>query len=140
MSKAIKNFEDALQRLIDGKPRIISIPYSINNDTVALEAGRQRGTIKKSRPELAELLKTIAEAEARRTSKNVTEKIDVRDIKLQEAHKKIQMLEAELSEIKDKYKKQLEQLTSVMYRNNKLQREIQGNQISENNLLDFMVR
>lgn len=138
MSKAIKNFEDALQRLIDGKPRVISIPYSINNDTVALEAGRQRGAIKKSRPELAELLKAITEAEARRTSKNMTEKIDVRDIKLQEAHKKIQMLETELTEIKDKYKKQLEQLTSVMYRNNQLQREIQCNQIAENNLLDFM--
>lgn len=139
MSKAIKNFEDALQRLIDGKPRIISIPYSINNDTVALEAGRQRGAIKKSRPELAELLKAIVKAEACRTSKNVTEKIDVRDIKLQEAHKKIQMLEAELSEIKDKYKKQLEQLTSVMYRNNQLQRELRVNKTPENNLLDFMV-
>ncbi|QDK97119.1 hypothetical protein FM020_04130 [Acinetobacter tandoii] len=139
MSKAIKNFEDALQRLIDGKPRIISIPYSINNDTVALEAGRQRGAIKKSRPELAELLKAIAKAEACRTSKNVTEKIDVRDIKLQEAHKKIQLLEAELSEIKDKYKKQLEQLTSVMYRNNQLQRELRVNKTPENNLLDFMV-
>ncbi|MEQ1079523.1 hypothetical protein [Acinetobacter seifertii] len=103
-----------------------------------MEAGRQRGAIKKSRPELAELLKAIAEAEARRTSKNVTEKIDVRDIKLQEAHKKIQMLEAELSEMKDKYEKQLEQLTSVMYRNSQLQRELQGNQISENNLLDFI--
>lgn len=140
MSKAVKNFEDALQRLIDGKPIIISNPYSINNDTVALEAGRKRGAIKKSRPELSELLTTIAEAEARRTSKNLTEKIDVRDIKLQEAHKKNQMLEAELLEIKDKYEKQLEQLTSVMYRNNQLQREIQSNQISENNLLDFMMK
>lgn len=140
MSKAVKNFEDALQRLIDGKPRIISNPYSINNDTVALEAGRKRGAIKKSRPELSELLTTIAEAEARRTSKNLTEKIDVCDIKLQEAHKKNQMLEAELLEIKDKYEKQLEQLTSVMYRNNQLQREIQSNQISENNLLDFMMK
>ena len=48
MSKTLKNFYDALQRLIDEKPKVITGTYSINNDTVALEAGRKRGTIKKS--------------------------------------------------------------------------------------------
>ena len=85
MSKAIKNFENALQRLIDGKPSIVKPPYTINNDIVALEAGRKRGAIKKSRPELANLIEAIAKAEANRTGKHETEQQDKRDIKLQEA-------------------------------------------------------
>ena len=93
MSKTLKNFYDALQRLIDGKPKVITGTYSINNDTVALEAGRKRGTIKKSRTELTELIMAISEAEARRTGKSENTKIDIRDIKLQEAQDRIKELE-----------------------------------------------
>lgn len=138
MSKAIKNFENALQRLIDGKPKIVKPPYTINNDTVALEAGRKRGAIKKSRPELANLIEVIAKAEAYRSGKYETEHQDKRDIKLQEATEKISKLEVELVELKDKYSKQLAQLNMQMYRNMQLQRELQSYKSSENNLLDFM--
>lgn len=87
MSKTLKNFYDALQRLIDGKPKVITGVYSINNDTVALEAGRKRGAIKKSRPELAELLEDIVKAEACRTGKVKATTVDIRDSKLQEVQK-----------------------------------------------------
>ena len=117
MSKAVKNFYNALQRLIDGKPNIITGMYSINNDTVALEAGRKRGAIKKSRPELAELIVAITEAEAVRTGKSKDTNIDIRDQKLQEAQDRIKELEDELSEFKDKYNKQLAQLNILSFRN-----------------------
>ena len=93
MSKTLKNFYDALQRLIDEKPKVITGTYSINNDTVALEAGRKRGAIKKSRPELAELLEDIVKAEACRTGKVKATTVDIRDSKLQEVQKKIKELE-----------------------------------------------
>lgn len=138
MSKAIKNFEDALQRLIDGQPKFITHPYSINNDTVALEAGRKRGAIKKSRLELAELLVAIMEAEARRTGKNGKEKADVRDIKLAEAKDRIKKLEDQLSEINEKYQAQKAQIAEVLYQNLQLRRELQGYKQKNNKLLDFM--
>ena len=138
MSKTLKNFYDALQRLIDEKPKVITGTYSINNDTVALEAGRKRGTIKKSRTELTELIMAISEAEARRTGKSENTKIDIRDIKLQEAQDRIKELENELSEVKDKYKKQLAQLNILSFRNLQLHREVQSNKNIETNLLDFI--
>lgn len=138
MSKAVKNFYNALQRLIDGKPNIITGMYSINNDTVALEAGRKRGAIKKSRPELAELIVAITEAEAVRTGKSKDTNIDIRDQKLQEAQDRIKELEDELSEFKDKYNKQLAQLNILSFRNLQLYREVQSNKKNESDLLDFI--
>ena len=138
MSKTLKNFYDALQRLIDGKPKVITGVYSINNDTVALEAGRKRGAIKKSRPELAELLEDIVKAEACRTGKVKATTVDIRDSKLQEVQKKIKELETQLSKLQDKYDKQLAQLNMQMYRNMELQRELQSTKKAESNLLDIL--
>lgn len=138
MSKTLKNFYDALQRLVDGKPKVITGAYSINNDTVALEAGRKRGTIKKSRPELAELIVAITKAEALRTGQSGNTKIDIRDQKLQEAQERIKALENQLSELKDKYDKQLAQLNILSFRNLQLHREVQSKTKIESNLLDFI--
>ena len=138
MSKTLKKFYDALQRLIDGKPKVITGVYSINNDTVALEAGRKRGAIKKSRPELAELLEDIVKAEACRKGKVKATTVDIRDSKLQEVQKKIKELETQLSKLQDKYDKQLAQLNMQMYRNMELQRELQSTKKAESNLLDFL--
>lgn len=138
MSKTFKNFYDALQRLVDGKPKVIAGAYSINNDTVALEAGRKRGTIKKSRPELAELIVAITEAETLRTGQSGNNKIDIRDQKLQEAQDRIKALENQLSELEDKHKKQLAQLNILSFRNLQLHKEVQSNKKIESNLLDFM--
>ncbi len=55
----IKEYENALQRLMDNKPIHISNNFTINNDTVALEAGRKRGSIKKSRDIFTNLIKKI---------------------------------------------------------------------------------
>lgn len=55
MSEVLKEYFDALERLKKRKTKI-------NNDTVAIEAGRKKGSIKKSRPQFAPLIAAIAEA------------------------------------------------------------------------------
>ncbi|MFA6396894.1 MAG: hypothetical protein WCW84_13100 [Sulfurimonas sp.] len=62
MNKTIQEYFDALQRLIDNKPINVPKGSKINNDTVALEAGRKRGTIKKSREVFIELIEAIEAA------------------------------------------------------------------------------
>lgn len=59
MNKTLQEYFDALQRLIDNKPINVPKGLKINNDTVAMEAGRKRGTIKKSREVFAELIEAI---------------------------------------------------------------------------------
>ena len=46
---ALNEYYAALERLKVNKPTILAKGFAINNDTVALEAGRKRGSIKKSR-------------------------------------------------------------------------------------------
>lgn len=50
----------ALERLRTNKPEVLSKgSYKINKDTVALEAGRKRGTIKPSRNQFEDLITAI---------------------------------------------------------------------------------
>ena len=56
-------YYEALERLKQNKPLIIKRPYIINKDTVALEAGKQRGAIKKGRPRFTSLYNTITDLE-----------------------------------------------------------------------------
>ena len=46
---AHNEYDAALERLKANKPTILPKGSAINNDTVALEAGRKRGSIKRSR-------------------------------------------------------------------------------------------
>jgi hypothetical protein len=58
MSDALNDYYAALARLKQRKAKI-------NNDTVALEAGRRKGSIKKSRTQFAALILDIEEAQAK---------------------------------------------------------------------------
>ncbi|MCY4746558.1 hypothetical protein NYO99_16365 [Pelomonas sp. UHG3] len=62
MSDAIVAYFEALERL---KKR----GAKINNDTVAIEAGNKKGSIKRSRPVFEELIKAIDEAAAEQVAK-----------------------------------------------------------------------
>ncbi|EPN4479182.1 hypothetical protein ACT0YH_003256 [Vibrio cholerae] len=55
----MKDYWDALERLRAGFPSRVPPGSSINKDTVALEAGRKRGSIKKSRSRFGELIAAI---------------------------------------------------------------------------------
>lgn len=139
MSKTLDNFYAALKRLKDGNPKFVDIPYSINNDTVSLEAKRKRGTIKRSRPELAQLIIDIAEAEAIRTGqKPDSGTTNIQSILLEKAKSRIAELEERLVELDEKYKVQQAQLNMQMYRNKELLRKVRNTQKTDSDLLDFM--
>ncbi len=57
----LDDYYKALERLINNKPINVPKNTKINNDTVALEAGRKRGSIKKSREMFSDLLTKINE-------------------------------------------------------------------------------
>ncbi|USU18514.1 hypothetical protein [Paraburkholderia fungorum] len=58
MSDAMTDYYAALERLKKRKGA------RINNNTVAIEAGRKKGSIKRSRPQFAELIEAIDAASA----------------------------------------------------------------------------
>ena len=64
VQRPLDEYFAALERLEKGRPAIVSKGVKITNDAVALEAGRSKGSIKKSRPVFADLIQTIAAAAA----------------------------------------------------------------------------
>ncbi|WP_314440905.1 hypothetical protein [Massilia timonae] len=62
MSEILREYFAALDRLIVNKPVNVRKGSKITNDTVSLEAGRKKGTIKKSRPIFKELIDAISAA------------------------------------------------------------------------------
>ncbi|EPF6350669.1 MULTISPECIES: hypothetical protein [Acinetobacter] len=135
MSKALVNLNEALNRLIANAPIRVPKGSKINNDTVALEAGLKRGAVKRSRPELAELLDNIREAEAKRLGKEYSKK-NSKIVMQNEALK----LKQQLKELQEKYDVQLSQINSLIFENHRLKRENQF-LIEENNnkIIDFKI-
>lgn len=72
MSDAMIDYYAALERLSKRKGA------RINNDAVAIEAGRKKGSIKKSRPQFAELIDAIdaANAASERPKLDVTDRLE----------------------------------------------------------------
>lgn len=58
----MKEYFEALTRLREGTSTIVPKGTKITKDAVSLEAGRGKGSIKKSRIQFAELIKCIDEA------------------------------------------------------------------------------
>lgn len=119
MSKALINLYNALERLKTNIPIHVPKGSKINNDTVALEAGLKRGAVKRSRPELAELLDNIKEAETQRIGKEYNKK-NSRIVMQKEALK----LKHQLKELQEKYDAQLSQINSLIFENHKLRSEL----------------
>ncbi|RXJ78764.1 hypothetical protein CRV03_01685 [Arcobacter sp. F155] len=61
-NEIIDDYFEALERLKNNVPIRIPKGSKINNDNVSLEAGRKKGTIKKSRPVFDELIEEIKKA------------------------------------------------------------------------------
>ena len=64
MNSSLSDYFSALARLKANKPERVAKGTRITNDAVALEAGRGKGSIKKSRPAFADLILAIDEAGA----------------------------------------------------------------------------
>lgn len=62
MTDILKDYFEALERLKRGKPVNVPKGTKITNDSVSLEAGRKKGTIKKSRPIFSDLIEAIEAA------------------------------------------------------------------------------
>lgn len=56
---ALDDYRSALSRLVSNSPVRLPVGTSISKDTVALEAGRGRGSIKKSRVVFSDLIREI---------------------------------------------------------------------------------
>ncbi len=78
MSEALAEYFQALERLKSGRPTRVAKGARINNDNVALEAGRQKGSIKKSRPVFKDLIGAIDVAAAEHSSpeKQMTRRLE----------------------------------------------------------------
>lgn len=73
MADILKDYFEALERLKTGKPVNVPKGTKITNDSISLEAGRKKGTIKKSRPVFSELIDAIdAAAKAEATPRDET--------------------------------------------------------------------
>lgn len=135
MSKALVNLNEALNRLIANTPTRVPKGSKINNDTVALEAGLKRGAVKRSRPELAELLDDIKAAEAKRLGKEYNKK-NSKIVMQNQALK----LKQQLKELQDKYDVQLSQINSLIFENHRLKRENQFlNEENNNKIIGFKI-
>jgi hypothetical protein len=62
MANQLTEYFDALERLTNGRPSKVPKGTKITNDSVSVEAGRGKGSIKKSRAVFAELIAAIDDA------------------------------------------------------------------------------
>ncbi|UVK84820.1 hypothetical protein LOY46_09080 [Pseudomonas sichuanensis] len=120
--RAIDDYYFALRRLIDGKTQILPKGAPINNDSVSLEAGRKRGSIKKSRQEHKALIEAIEAAsliksktQNNRRPPEESDKQKLARISLQE----------DLLCLKKDYELALGKIISLTHQNHQLRQEIE---------------
>lgn len=102
----MKDYFGALDRLKKGRPTVVPKGTKITNDAVALEAGRGKGSIKKSRPVYADLIKAIDDAAAEQSQPKNEEKMRLAKAKSSVAHYRRELeaaLAREVSLLKELY-------------------------------------
>ena len=67
---AMNDYFSALDRLINNKPERVPVGVRITKDAVSLEAGRKKGSIKKSRDMFSELIEAIDKARSEKKEPN----------------------------------------------------------------------
>ena len=113
---ALNEYDAALERLKANKPTILPKGSAINNDTVALEAGRKRGSIKKSRH--AALVQAI-ELAAQQAGQNV---LSPRQ-QIEQAKTKTKAVKSDYERLNDDYEKLLEKVNSLLLENFELKQK-----------------
>lgn len=99
----LKDYNDALTRLIKNAPTRVPKGTKITNDAVSLEAGRGKGSIKKSRAGYADLIARINDAaETQRKPKR-------------EATDKVNRLNEKIKTLEDKLEAALAREMSLVY-------------------------
>ena len=113
---ALKEYYAALERLKANKPTILAKGFAINNDTVALEAGRKRGSIKKSRH--AALIEAIEQA-AEQVGQNVLSPAQ----RIEQAKTKTKAVKSAYEQLDEDYEKLLEKCNSLLLENFELRQK-----------------
>lgn len=107
---ALNDYYAALERLKANKPIILPKGSAINNDTVALEAGRKRGSIKRSRH--AALVQAI-ELAAQQAGQNVLSPAQ----QIEQAKSKTKAVKSDYEQLQEDYEKLLEKCNSLLMEN-----------------------
>lgn len=110
----LNDYYHALDRLIENNPINVPKNSKINNDTVALEAGRKRGSIKKSRKMFLDLIEKI---------KNASHNDRTKEIELKY---KIDKYKNKMNEYKELYEKSLNRELMLIERINELELQIEN--------------
>mgnify|MGYP003525973521 FL=1 len=114
-NEIIDDYFEALERLKSNSPIRIPKDSKISNDNVSLEAGRKKGTIKKSRPIFDELITAI----------NKTKKKD--DALIIEAQTKLNKYKKELQQYKFLYEESINRELMYLEKIDKLEKTLQTN-------------
>jgi hypothetical protein len=85
---AVDNYMSALERLKNNTPVVLPEGTRISKDTVALEAGRKRSSIKKSRPQFANLIEEIELAASIQSKPEEDSKANLDKLKSEKEHYK----------------------------------------------------
>lgn len=96
IAESLIQYYEALERIRKGRPNFVRKGEKITNDAVSLEAGRKKGSIKKSRESHRELIAAIDAAadEQAHPANDQTERLN----KLKQTNKKLRkQLEASLA-------------------------------------------
>ena len=113
---ALNDYYAALERLKANKPIILLKGSAINNDTVAMEAGRKRGSIKKSRH--AALIEAIEQA-AQAAGQNVLSPAQ----RIEQAKTKTKAVKSDYEQLREDYEKLLEKVNSLLLENFELKQK-----------------
>lgn len=106
------------ERLKANKPNVLAKGFAINNDTVALEAGRKRGSIKKSRH--AALIEAIEQA-AEQVGQNVLSPTQ----QIEQAKSKTKAVKSDYEQVQENYERLLEKCASLLMENFELKKSRQ---------------
>ncbi|MBJ9953408.1 MULTISPECIES: hypothetical protein [unclassified Acinetobacter] len=107
---ALNDYYAALERLKANKPEVLPKGSAINNDTVAMEAGRKRGSIKKSRH--AALINVIEQA-AQAAGQNVLSPAQ----QIEQAKNRTKAAKTNYEQLQEDYEKLLEKCNSLLMEN-----------------------
>lgn len=112
----LNEYYAALERLKANKPTVLPKGSAINNDTVALEAGRKRGSIKKSRHTvLVEAIEQVAQE----AGQNVISPAQ----QVEKAKSKAKAVKSDYEQLKEDYEKLLEKCNSLLLENFELKQK-----------------
>ncbi|RYL29489.1 hypothetical protein [Acinetobacter piscicola] len=114
---ALNEYYAALERLKANKPIVLPKGSAINNDTVALEAGRKRGSIKKSRH--VALVETIEQA-AQEVGQNILSPTQ----QVEQAKNKTKAVKSAYEQLEEDYEKLLEKCSSLLLENFELRQKV----------------